>query len=66
MKYGIQIQLIFFLVLFVGARELTADAIVITKAATATTIAEIFVSEQEVRVELEIGQADLKAFRNPL
>ena len=66
MKSRLQIQLVFCLILCVGARRLSADAMVVTKAATATTIAEIFVSEQEVRVELEIGQADLQAFREIL
>ena len=43
-----------------------ADAIVVTQAMKASTIAEIFVTEQEVRVELEIGPADLKAFEDIL
>ena len=37
-----------------------------TKAMTATTIAEIFVDEDGVRVEMEIGPADLKAFAENL
>jgi hypothetical protein len=41
-----------------------ADAIVVTRAMTATTIAEIFIEEASVRVELEIGLADLGGFRN--
>jgi hypothetical protein len=43
-----------------------ADAIVVTKAMTASTIAEIYVKDGSVRVELEIGVADLKGFRNLL
>jgi len=43
-----------------------ADAIVVTKAMTASTIAEVFVTDGSVRVELEIGVADLKGFRNLL
>jgi hypothetical protein len=43
---------------------LRSDAIVITKAMTAPTVAEIFVDEDAVRVELEIGVVDLPAFRN--
>ncbi len=43
-----------------------ADAIIITKAMTASTIAEIFVENDHVRVELEIGVGDLEAFRNLL
>ena len=45
---------------------LPADAIVVTRAMTASTIAEIFVQGDAVRVELEIGPADLPAFRNIL
>jgi hypothetical protein len=37
-----------------------------TRAMTATTIAEIFVEADAIRVELEIGLADLAAFRNVL
>ncbi len=41
-----------------------ADAIIMTKAMTASTVSEIFVEESAVRVELEIGLQDLAAFRN--
>ena len=37
-----------------------------TKAMTASTIAEIFVQGNSVRVELEIGSSDLAAFQNVL
>ena len=47
-------------------QSLPADAIVVTRAMTASTIAEIFVQEDAVRVELEIGPADFPAFRNIL
>jgi hypothetical protein len=40
------------------------DAIVVTQAMTASTIAEIFIDEEGVRLELEIGGADLPGFRN--
>ena len=40
-----------------------ADAIMITKAATAPTICEFFVETNHLRVELEIGLEDLRAFR---
>jgi hypothetical protein len=40
------------------------DAIVITKAMTASTIAEVFIGESGIRVELEIGGRDLDGFRN--
>jgi len=39
-----------------------ADALVVTRAMKATTIAEIFVEPGRVRVDLEIGADDLKAF----
>ena len=42
------------------------DAIVVTKAMTASTIAEYYVTEQGIRLELEVGADDLKAFRNLL
>ncbi len=41
-----------------------ADAIVVTKAMTASTIAEIFIEGDSIRVELEIGVRDLNGFRN--
>ena len=44
-----------------------ADAIIVTKAMTASTIAEIFIDEDAITVELEIGSTrDLEAFRNLL
>ncbi len=42
------------------------DPLVITRAMTATTIAEYFVERDSILVELEIGVADLAAFRNLL
>ena len=42
------------------------DATVLTRAMTASTIAEIHVEANEVRVEIEIGVSDLGAFRNLL
>jgi hypothetical protein len=41
---------------------LLADAIIVTKAMTATTIAEVFVEEAAVTVDLEIGLPDLEGF----
>ncbi|MEE9230466.1 MAG: hypothetical protein V3U86_07145 [Acidobacteriota bacterium] len=41
-----------------------ADAIVMTRAMKASTIAEFFIEEDRVRVELEIGVNDLDSFRN--
>ena len=43
-----------------------ADALMVTKAMTASTIAEVFVEPDVVRVELEIGLRDIEAFRNLL
>lgn len=48
------------------ARPLGADAIIRTQAMFATTIAEFFIEENRVVVELEIGLTDLPAFRNLL
>jgi hypothetical protein len=43
-----------------------ADAIIVTKAMTATTVVEIAIGHDEVVVEMEIGVADLMAFQNLL
>ena len=50
--------------LLAGATPAAADAIVITQAMKASTIAEIFVEESSIRVEIEIGGRDLPAFHN--
>ncbi len=47
-------------------RTAHADAIVVTKAMTATTVVEVFVEESLMRIEMEIGVADLLAFQNLL
>ena len=44
----------------------SADAIMRSQAMSATTIAEFFIEDNRVVVELEIGLADLRAFRNLL
>ncbi len=49
-----------------AATAVLSDALVITRAMLASTIAEIFVEEDSVVVELEIGAQDLQAFRNLL
>ncbi len=46
--------------------RLDSDAIVVTKAMTASTIAEIYIEEDAIRVELEIGLPDLEGFRDLL
>ena len=42
------------------------DALIVVKAMTATTVAEIFIQEDRVRLELEIGMEDIEAFKNIL
>ena len=46
------------------ASGVMADAIVVTRAMKASTIAEIFIEEHTIRVELEIGIIDVPAFHN--
>ncbi len=48
------------------APMLHADAIVVTRAMTATTVAEIFIEPDQIRIELEIGVPDLWGFRHVL
>ena len=47
-----------------AVRDARADALVVSQAARATTVAEIFVEDDGVRVEVEIGADDLGTFRN--
>lgn len=58
------------LVLAIGgsgaATSVWADAIVVTKAMSASTVVEIFIEDGSIRVELEIGAKDLSAFKNLL
>jgi hypothetical protein len=54
------------LILLMPSSLLRSDAIVITMAMKAPTIAEIFVEEDSVSVELELGLTDLDAFRDIL
>ena len=49
-----------------AAHRAQADAIVVSQAMFATTIAEFFVEDEIVRLELEIGMADLAAFADLL
>ena len=42
------------------------DAMMVSKAMTASTIAEFYVDRQGIRVEIEVGARDLVAFRNVL
>ena len=51
---------------WVPARSCHSDAIIVTKAMTATTVVEVSIEESEILVELEIGVPDLLAFQNLL
>jgi hypothetical protein len=59
-------SLLSFLLLFAFPSVSPGDAIVRTQAMLASTIAEFFIEEDQIRVELEIGLGDLLAFRNLL
>jgi hypothetical protein len=48
------------------ATGLWGDALVVTRAMKASTIAEIFVEEDAIRVEIEVGSDDIDAFWNLL
>ena len=50
--------------IFPGSTQ--GDAIVVTKAMQASTIAEIYITKSSVRIELEIGATDLPVFANIL
>jgi hypothetical protein len=54
------------LLLLLTPLQVSADAIVRSTAMFADTIAEYFVEEDHVRLELEIGEADIDSFRNLL
>ncbi len=58
--------IIVFLSVLVSGAVCLADALVVTRAMKASTIAEIFVEPGEVRIELEVGAADIEAFKNLL
>ena len=48
------------------AETTSADAIMLSRAMLADTIAEYFIEEDQVRLELEIGAKDIEVFRNLL
>jgi hypothetical protein len=58
------------LVAFVGVaamnRRADADALVVTRAMQASTIVEIFIAREQIRVEIEVGVADVESFANVL
>ena len=61
--HGWRILAAVLLLLPVLAAPADGDALVVTQAMKAQTIAEIFVDADAVRVEFEIGVPDLRAFR---
>ncbi len=64
-----RLRLLVLFLLMLGVLQptaLLADALVVTKAMSASTIAEIFVEEGQVRLSLEIGAADAEAFADIL
>jgi hypothetical protein len=50
--------------MILGAPSASGDAIMRSRAMSATTIAEYFIERDQIRVELEIGLDDLDGFRN--
>ena len=64
MRKNARLNIGVFLVFVITPIAAQADAIVVSQAMFASTIAEYFVEEDHVRVELEIGAADVNAFRN--
>ena len=63
MRWAKRVYLLLFLLF---PYVLFADAIIVSQAMKASTIAELFIEQQAVRVELEIGIDSLPAFRNIL
>jgi hypothetical protein len=53
-------------ILAIAPTVVHGDAIVVTKAMTASTVVEIFIEESTIQVEMEIGVQDLLAFHNLL
>ena len=61
-----QLILICLLAVVTSPRTALGDAIMVSKAMTASTIAELYVDQQGIRVAIEVGARDLVAFRNVL
>jgi hypothetical protein len=66
MKFSTLPKILILPMLFIVPVAALADAIVVSQAMFASTIAEYFVEEDHIRVELEIGVDDLPSFRNVL
>ena len=64
MRYPI--QLLALILLIASAKPLMADALVVNRAMQESTIMEAYVTEAELRVELEVGFSDLPAFADLL
>jgi hypothetical protein len=61
-RFPSQVALICLLRVIVWPTDGFCDAVVVAKAMTASTIAEIFVEEDGIRLEMEIGPRDFEAF----
>jgi len=61
---GVGLVAVMSLTATISTRHADADAIIVTKAMTADTVVEIFIEQSVVRVELEIGLENLRAFHN--
>jgi hypothetical protein len=64
--FRLEILFVAALLICIPTGTASADAIVVTKAMTATTVVEISIEQSEIVVEMEIGVADLLAFHNLL
>ena len=60
------LPLLFIALVALPVQPAAPDALVVTRAMTASTIAQFYIAEGSVRVELEIGIADIEAFANIL
>ena len=52
--------------LILAAESAVADALTVNRSTSAPTIAEFFVTEEGITAEIEIGEEDIRAFRNLL
>jgi hypothetical protein len=65
-RYNLAVLFAVSVLIVFSASTASADAIIVTKAMTATTVVEISIEGSEILVEMEIGVADLLAFHNLL
>lgn len=65
-KLAVYIPAFLWVVVAANPGRTRADALVVTRAMRASTIAEIFIDSEQIRVEIAIGAADLAAFANCL